>query len=73
MGTEYMKDLSHLGAMAQYGDEVNAEQMEVEPIYTLDFGNHFYAEAPSLKGIKVTRSGPKYSTTSNILVSSPTS
>eukprot|EP00971_Amphidinium_carterae_P147230 2917630-Amphidinium_carterae.1 len=44
MGTEYMKDLSHLGAMAQYGDEVNAEQMGVEPIHTSDFGNHLYAE-----------------------------
>eukprot|EP00971_Amphidinium_carterae_P174771 3464225-Amphidinium_carterae.1 len=44
MGTECMKDLSHLGAMAQYGDEANAEQMGVEPIHTSDYGNRLYAE-----------------------------
>eukprot|EP00971_Amphidinium_carterae_P012691 250042-Amphidinium_carterae.1 len=43
MGTEYMKDLSHLGAMAQYGDEKNSEEMGVEPIHTSDFGNKLYA------------------------------
>eukprot|EP00971_Amphidinium_carterae_P010338 204244-Amphidinium_carterae.1 len=43
MGTEYMKDLSHIGAMAQYGDEVNSEEMGVEPIHTSDFGNKLYA------------------------------
>eukprot|EP00971_Amphidinium_carterae_P336564 6472990-Amphidinium_carterae.2 len=44
MGTEYMKDLSHIGAMAQYGDEINSEEMGVEPIHTSDFGNKLYAE-----------------------------
>eukprot|EP00971_Amphidinium_carterae_P265224 5261080-Amphidinium_carterae.1 len=43
MGTEYMKDLSHIGAMAQYGDEMNADEMGVEPIHTSDFGNKLYA------------------------------
>eukprot|EP00971_Amphidinium_carterae_P299312 5946825-Amphidinium_carterae.1 len=43
MGTEYMKDLSHIGAMAQYGDEMNSEEMGVEPIHTSDFGNKLYA------------------------------
>eukprot|EP00971_Amphidinium_carterae_P287808 5713498-Amphidinium_carterae.1 len=38
-----MKDLSHLGAMAQYGDELNALEMGVEPIHTSDFGNRLYA------------------------------
>eukprot|EP00971_Amphidinium_carterae_P022820 449934-Amphidinium_carterae.1 len=44
MGTEYMKDLSHLGAIAQYGDEANAEEMGIEPIHFSDFGNQLYAE-----------------------------
>eukprot|EP00971_Amphidinium_carterae_P105688 2092887-Amphidinium_carterae.1 len=44
MGTECMKDLSHLGAIAQYGDEANAEEMGTEPIHFSDFGNQLYAE-----------------------------
>eukprot|EP00971_Amphidinium_carterae_P215853 4284668-Amphidinium_carterae.1 len=42
MGTEYKKDPSHLGAMAKFGDELNATQMGVEPMHTSDFGNKLY-------------------------------
>eukprot|EP00971_Amphidinium_carterae_P214840 4263273-Amphidinium_carterae.1 len=44
MGVEYMKDLSHVGAMAQYGDESNASEAGTEQIHVSDYGNKLYAE-----------------------------
>eukprot|EP00971_Amphidinium_carterae_P119505 2367327-Amphidinium_carterae.1 len=39
MGTEHMKDLSHVGGMGHHGDDGNASQEGVEKIHTTDFGN----------------------------------
>eukprot|EP00971_Amphidinium_carterae_P315399 6269041-Amphidinium_carterae.2 len=44
MGTEHMKDISHLGGMGHYGDDGYASQEGVEKIHTTDFGNGLYAE-----------------------------
>eukprot|EP00971_Amphidinium_carterae_P144770 2868584-Amphidinium_carterae.2 len=44
MGTEHMKDLSHVGAMAQYGDEVNSSEAGAEKIHVVDYGNSLYGE-----------------------------
>eukprot|EP00971_Amphidinium_carterae_P337009 6473636-Amphidinium_carterae.1 len=39
----YMKDISHLGAIGQYGDDVSACEEGFEQIHTTDFGNRLYA------------------------------
>eukprot|EP00971_Amphidinium_carterae_P222380 4413837-Amphidinium_carterae.1 len=44
MGTEHMKDLSHVGGMGHYGDDGYASQEGVEKIHTTDFGNELYAD-----------------------------
>eukprot|EP00971_Amphidinium_carterae_P205504 4078641-Amphidinium_carterae.1 len=44
MGVEHMKDLSHLGAIGQYGDDGSATEEGTEQIHVMDFGNKLYAE-----------------------------
>eukprot|EP00971_Amphidinium_carterae_P090861 1798464-Amphidinium_carterae.3 len=43
MGTSYMKDISHLGAIGQYGDDGSAFEEGLEQIHVTDFGNRLYA------------------------------
>eukprot|EP00971_Amphidinium_carterae_P214329 4253611-Amphidinium_carterae.5 len=42
-GTSYMKDISHLGAIGQYGDDGSAFEEGMEQIHLTDFGNRLYA------------------------------
>eukprot|EP00971_Amphidinium_carterae_P328560 6460508-Amphidinium_carterae.1 len=44
MKTLYMKDISHVGAMGQYGDDGSAYEEGFEQIHASDFGNQLYAE-----------------------------
>eukprot|EP00971_Amphidinium_carterae_P268628 5329150-Amphidinium_carterae.4 len=44
MTTVYMKDISHLGAMGQYGDDGAAYEERSEQIHVTDFGNKLYAQ-----------------------------
>eukprot|EP00971_Amphidinium_carterae_P273195 5422089-Amphidinium_carterae.1 len=43
MGTVYMKDISHVGAIGQYGDDGSAFEEGMEQIHMTDFGNRLYA------------------------------
>eukprot|EP00971_Amphidinium_carterae_P000680 13404-Amphidinium_carterae.1 len=43
MGTEHMKDISHYGALGQYGDDGSCTQEGVEQIHVTDYGNKLYA------------------------------
>eukprot|EP00971_Amphidinium_carterae_P211883 4204685-Amphidinium_carterae.2 len=43
MTTVYMKDISHLGGIGQYGDDGGAFEEGSEQIHTSDFGNQCYA------------------------------
>eukprot|EP00971_Amphidinium_carterae_P034623 681665-Amphidinium_carterae.1 len=43
MRTGYMKDISHLGAIGQYGDDGGALEEGLEQIHTTDFGNQLCA------------------------------
>eukprot|EP00971_Amphidinium_carterae_P351547 6492160-Amphidinium_carterae.1 len=44
MTTVYMKDISHVGAMGQYGDDGAACEEGSEQIHITDFGNQLYAQ-----------------------------
>eukprot|EP00971_Amphidinium_carterae_P188965 3751272-Amphidinium_carterae.1 len=44
MTTVYMKDISHVGAMGQYGDDGSAFEEGSEQIHVTDFGNQLYAQ-----------------------------
>eukprot|EP00971_Amphidinium_carterae_P338876 6476415-Amphidinium_carterae.1 len=44
MTTVYMKDISHVGAMGQYGDDGAAYEEGCEQIHATDFGNQLYAQ-----------------------------
>eukprot|EP00971_Amphidinium_carterae_P222710 4419955-Amphidinium_carterae.1 len=39
----YMKDISHLGGIGQYGDDVSAYEDGFEQLHITDFGNRLYA------------------------------
>eukprot|EP00971_Amphidinium_carterae_P330005 6462845-Amphidinium_carterae.2 len=44
MKTVYMKDISHVGAIGQYGDDGGAYEEGSEQIHVTDFGNQLYAD-----------------------------
>eukprot|EP00971_Amphidinium_carterae_P270752 5372890-Amphidinium_carterae.1 len=44
MTTVYMKDISHVGAIGQYGDDGGAYEEGSEQIHVTDFGNKLYAQ-----------------------------
>eukprot|EP00971_Amphidinium_carterae_P278741 5533537-Amphidinium_carterae.1 len=44
MTTVYMKDISHIGAMGQYGNDGAACEEGSEQIHITDFGNQLYAQ-----------------------------